>query len=47
MREDDEWLNMQSITFDLKENRIVELEECSIDYQNVQFRFLFWFGDLP
>ena len=45
MHEDDEWLNMQSITFDLKENRIVQLEECPIDYQKVQFRFLFWFCD--
>ena len=46
MREDDEWLNMQSITFDFKENRIVQLEECPIAYQKVHFWFLFWFCDL-
>ena len=46
MCEDDEYLSVQSITFDLKEIRIVQLEEGPIDYQKVQFRFLFWFCDL-
>ena len=33
MREDDEWLNMQSITFDLREDRIVQLEQIHAAYE--------------